>query len=367
MIRKASMLTLLALSALFATAGCEQKSPAPTTPSTTTAPAPVTGTSAAPDGTPTPTPAAPGTAPGSAASKLVIGVVAKSQTNPVFQAAKSGAEDAARDLSKKYNVEITALWQTPVNEDAQKQAQFVEQLVSQGVDGIAISCTDGQVLQRPIDAAVEQGVLVCTFDSDSPNSKRFAYYGINDVDAGKAVMRELAKAMGETGGPVAVLAGNQTAPNLQARVRGVREELDTLKDRGFTLKEVYYHKETADAAAAMVQQVQTANPDIAGWAMVGGWPLFTQNALNGVADKGVKVASVDHLREQLNYVKKGEVQALIGQDCYGWGYESVRMIVEKIIEKKDPPQVINNFDLKIVTKDNVAEVEGLWDKWLGNK
>lgn len=326
--------------------GCEEKKPAP-----------------APAGQETqarqPAPAAK--------KKVVIGVVAKSNSNPVFQAAKTGAEDAARDLSEKYGVEIVANWQTPTNEDAQKQAQFIEQLVSQGVDGISLSCTDGEVLKKPIDDAVAKGVHVCTFDSDSPASKRFAYYGIDDVEAGRAVMRELAKAMGDKGGPVAVLAGNQTAPNLQARVRGVREELDKLKDKGFVLKEVYYHRETAADAAAMVQQVQTNNPDIAGWAMVGGWPLFTQNALNGVADKGVKVAAVDHLPQQLEYVKKGEVQALIGQDCYGWGYESVRMIVEKVLENKDPSQVVNHFELKVVGKDNVSEVEGLWNKWLGKK
>ncbi len=124
--------------------------------------------------------------------------------------------------------------------------------------------------------------------------------------------------------------------------------------------------ETAAEAAQKVHQVQSANPDIGGWAMVGGWPLFTQNALDGVYDKA-KVASVDTLPEELEYVKKGQVQALVGQDCYGWGYESVRMIVEKLVEKKTPAKPINNFELKIVTQANVAEVEGTWQKWLGKK
>lgn len=302
-----------------------------------------------------------------AKKSLVIGVIAKSQSNPVFIAARTGAEDACRDLSKKYGMEIKANWQTPVAEDAQKQAQFIEQLVSQGVDGIAISCTDGQVLQKPIDDAVSKGVLVVTFDSDSPSSTRMAYYGINDQDAGKAVMQQLAKAMGDKGGTIAILGGTQTAPNLQARVKGVKEELEKLKDKGFKLKDVYYHKETASDAASTIQQVQTANPEIAGWAMVGGWPLFTQNALNGIADKGVKVCSVDTLPEELEYVKNGQVQALIGQDCYGWGYHSVELLVDKLVNKQDPAQVIGHFDLAIVTKDNVKDYEGLWEKWLRKK
>ncbi len=293
----------------------------------------------------------------------VIGVIAKSQGNPVFQAARTGAEDAGRDLTKSLGVQVDVNWRTPNNEDAQQQSQFIEQLVSSGVDGIAVSCSDAKVLTAAINSAVEKGVQVVTFDSDAPESKRFAYYGIDDVEAGRAVARELVKVTGDKG-VVAILAGNQNAPNLQARVRGVKEEL--AKHTGYTVKDTYYHAETAPEAAAKVQQVQTANPEITAWAMIGGWPLFTENALDGVADKA-KVVSVDTLPQQLGYVRNGQVQALIGQDCYGWGYQSVQILMDKLHGGKDPASVVTHFDLAIVTKDNVEEYAGLWDKWLGKK
>jgi ribose transport system substrate-binding protein len=302
-------------------------------------------------------------ATGSAERKYTLGVIAKSQGNPVFQAARTGALDAGRELGEKMGVRIDVIWRTPNNEDAQQQSAFIEQLVSAGVDGIAVSCSDAKVLTSAINSAVDKGVQVVTFDSDAPESKRFAYYGINDVDAGRAVARELVKVMGETG-TVAILAGNQNAPNLQARVRGVREELG--KHSGIRIADTYYHAETAPEAARTVQQVQNANPNISGWAMVGGWPLFTENALDGVYDKA-KVASVDTLPQQLEYVRKGQVQVLVGQDCYGWGYESVRLLINKIHSNKAPENEINHFDLSIVTLQNVEEYAGLWDKWLGKK
>ena len=295
-----------------------------------------------------------------------IAVIAKSQSNPVFQAARTGAVDAGEELSKKLGANVMVEWRTPVNEDAQQQAQYVEQLASQGFDGIAISASDANVLTAAVNSAIDRGVVVITFDSDIPASKRLAYYGINDEEAGRSVMRELAKSMGGKGGKIAILSGNQNATNLNARVKGVKDELATLKDKGFTLKDVYYTKETASDAAALVQQVQTANPDIVGWAMVGGWPLFTQNALDGVYEKA-QIVSVDHLPEQLNYVKNGQVAALIGQDCYGWGYQSVVMLVDKLHNNKSPEKVINNFPLSVVTKANVGEYEGLWNKWLKKK
>lgn len=292
-----------------------------------------------------------------------FGVIAKSQSNPVFQAARTGAMDAAAELSKKYGVEVKINWRTPNNEDAQQQAQFLEQLASQGVDGISVSCSDGKVLKGAIDSAVGKGVEVVTFDSDSPDSKRFAYYGVNDEEAGREIMRQLAKAMGDKG-TVAILAGNQNATNLQSRVRGVKEE--AARHPNIKIKDTYYHAETAAEAAAKVQQVQGANPEITGWAMVGGWPLFTKNALDGVADKA-KVVSMDHLPEELGYVKSGQVQALIGQDCYGWGHQTVMMLFDRVHNNKKPEKVINNFPLQIVTKDNVEKYVGIWEKWLGKK
>lgn len=291
-------------------------------------------------------------------------VIAKLDANPVFKAARTGANDAAKELGEKNKVKIEILWQCPTaTEDAQRQAQLIEQFTSQGVDGIAVSCSDAKVLTSAINAAVEKGIPVFTFDSDAPQSKRLANFGLDDAEAGRIVAQQLVKAMGEKG-EVAILAGNKNATNLQARVRGVKEELAKHKD--IKIVETYYHAETPAEAAAKVQQVQNTNPKITGWAMVGGWPLFTQNALDGVYSSA-KVISVDTLPNQLDYVRKGQVQALVGQDCYGWGYESVRMLLDKVHNGKDPKSAINHCKIDIVTKENVEEFSGLWEKWLGEK
>src|SRR6185503_6885756 len=203
-------------------------------------------------------------------------LVAKSQSNPVFQATRVGANDAAAEIGKKLGIEIKIDWRTPNDEDAQKQADAIEQLVLAGADGIAVSCSDANKLTDAINRAVDNGVPVATFDSDAPASKRFVTYAIDDIDCGKQTMAELAKVM-HGKGVVAILAGNPNAPNLQKRVAGVKQE--AAKYPGITIRDVYYHKETPQDAAAKVEQVMQANPDITGWAMIGGWPLFTENAL----------------------------------------------------------------------------------------
>ena len=297
--------------------------------------------------------------------KITIGLVAKSQSNAVFQAAYAGAKDAAKELGDKYNADITIDWQTPTDEDAQKQAEAIDGLARGGAQGIAVSCTEANTVTPAINRATNAGVFVMCFDSDAPRSKRFCYYGTDDITCGKAVTAELAKAMGDSG-TIAVLAGNQSAPNLQSRVKGVREELKNHPN----MKElndgqgVFYHVETPEDAARAVQTAQTTNPQIQGWAMVGGWPLFTKNALKWEPGT-VKCVSVDALPAMLPYLESGHVQALYAQDCYGWGHKSVEILLEKIMNGKDPESQRIIDPLTRVTKENVKEFGKNWDKWLG--
>src|SRR6266487_712596 len=288
-----------------------------------------------------------------------IGLVAKSQGNPVFQAARVGANDAARDLGKKYGIEIKIEWRTPNEEDAQKQAEAIEQLVLAGADGVAVSCSDANKLTDAINSAVKNGVPVATFDSDAPNSKRFVTYAIDDVNCGEQVMDELAKFMSGKG-VVAILAGNQNAPNLQKRVLGAKTAAK--KYPGIKIRDTYYHKETPQDAAAKVEQVMQANPDVTGWAMIGGWPLFTDNALKWQPGT-VKCVSVDALPPELAYLRSGHVQLLLAQQVYEWGYRSTEHLINKIYLKKNPTSVKDISPLVPVTKDNVDEFARNWDKW----
>lgn len=308
------------------------------------------------------TPSASSEASGSKETTYTIGVIAKSNSNPVFLAARTGAMDAGERLSDELGVHVDVQWKTPPQEDAQVQAQYVEQLVAAGVDGIAISVTDANVLNSALQAAVEKGVVVVTFDSDAPESGRMAYYGVDDTAAGAEVMERLGEVMGGNG-TVAVLTGNPAAVNLANRVKGVQQSAKAFP--GIKIKDVYnFTPETATEAAAKMQQVQTANPDITGWALVGGWPLYTDNALDGIY-QSAKVVSMDPLPLPLEYVKKGQVQVLVGQPYYGWGEKSVEMIVDKLHFDREPESEFVYATFDIVTPENVEEFGANWKKWLG--
>src|ERR1017187_1369448 len=56
-------------------------------------------------------------------TEYTFALVAKSQSNPVFQAARVGAEDAAAEIGKKLGVKINVLWRTPNEDDAEKKKE----------------------------------------------------------------------------------------------------------------------------------------------------------------------------------------------------------------------------------------------------
>ena len=189
----------------------------------------------------------------------------------------------------------------------QKQVEFLEQMVLEHVDGISISVVTADTLTPAIDKAVQQGIPVMCFDSDAPQSKRFAFFGTDDQAAGKLIMQELIKELGPGNHIVAIPGGNQNAANIQNRIKGAVDE--AALHPGITIKGPYYSKETPQDAASKMEEVQTANPDIDGWAMVGSWALFTDALMQWQPGK-VKIVAMDALPAELPYVRRGVVARL---------------------------------------------------------
>jgi ribose transport system substrate-binding protein len=302
-------------------------------------------------------PSGPATTAPARAPGLTIAMIAKSTTNPIFVSARKGAETAARELAEKHGVPIQIVWMTPDHEDAQIQAVAVAQAVKDRASAILISCSDADKVTAAIDDAVDRGVPVMTFDSDAPGSKRFAFYGVDDEKLGRAVMRELAAQIRKKGA-VAILAGNADALNLRKRVEGVKKE--AALNPGISIVGTFNHKETARDAAEEVLSVQKANPQIRGWAMIGGWALFTPRLSGELDSRKVTVVGVNALPAQLAFVESGLAPVLLALPTYNWGYVSVQRIVDKVHLKQDVPTIVPPMEAVRVTKDNL----GTWARQL---
>jgi ribose transport system substrate-binding protein len=289
---------------------------------------------------------------GGAPRKLRFAVIPKALDIPVFNYAKIGAERAARELG---NVEI--LWNAPATGDQLKQKEILESFITQRVDGIAISCLNGDFLTDTINRAIDAGIPVVTWDSDAPKSKRIAFYGVDDYASG-TIMGEQAIKLLAGKGKVALIT-SLGAANLQNRLQGVRDAL--AKAPGIQIVETYDIKEDAVRCAEIISTGTRRYPDLAAWISVGGWPVFTRNALNAVDPSKTKVISFDTIDPALDLLQEGKVQVLLGQKYFGWGTEPVKLLHD-IKQGKNPPSPIIDSGVDVVTKENLEQYRAEWKK-----
>jgi ribose transport system substrate-binding protein len=286
---------------------------------------------------------------GNPAVKLRFAVIPKSLDLPVFNYAKVGAE---REAAKLGNVEV--IWRGPETADQLRQKEILESFITQHVDGIAISCLNGDFLTDTINRAVDAGIPVVTWDADAPKSKRLAFYGVDDRAAGR-IMGEQAVALLGGKGKIAIIT-SVGATNLQQRLEGVREVLGQHKD--IKIVEVYDIKEDPVRCAEIIASGTNRYPDLGAWISVGGWPVFTRNALAAVPER-TKVISFDTIPPAPDLLKAGKVQVLLGQKYFGWGSESVRLLAD-IKAGKIPASPIIDSGVDVVTAANVDDYVTRW-------
>jgi len=284
--------------------------------------------------------------------KLRFAIIPKALDIPVFNYAKTGAERAAAELG---NVEI--LWNAPATADQLKQKEILESYITQRVDGIAISALNGDYLAETINRAIDAGIPVTTWDSDAANSKRIAFYGVDDFRSGQILGEETIKLLNGTG-RVAIIT-SVGATNLQRRLDGVRDAL--AKAPGIRVVEVYDIKEDAVRAGELIATGTRRYPDLNAWISVGGWPVFTRNALDAVDPSKTKVISFDTVTPALDLMRAGKVQVLLGQKYFGWGSESVKLL-HGIVNGNRPPKAIIDSGVDVVTPANVEQYAEQWKR-----
>lgn len=293
---------------------------------------------------------------------VTIGVIGKIESNPVFQAAYAGSRLAAKEIGQKFGVQVAIEWRTPVAESAAEQAATVRRFVKDHVEGIAIAATDAVSLTPAIDEAVAAGIPVVCYDSDAPKSKRMAYVGVDDVEFGRAILRQLASEMPE-GGSVAILAGNQHSLNLKLRLQGIREEAERHPGLKLSPELIFEHEQMPDPAIEVINRAMRARKDIAGWGFIGSWPLQRKNSLPWAAGT-IKAVAGNAVPEELAYVKSGHVQSLVGVNAFQLGYSAVTLLIDKAVNGTSPQKTILQAPLVKVDKTNVEEWEINWKKWL---
>src|SRR5580704_7166482 len=160
----------------------------------------------------------------SAADKYTFALVPKNTNNPFFDQALAGCKKAEKEL----NGAVQCLYVGPGEHGGgDEQAQIVQDLVTKGVDGIAVSAANAPAIAAALQGAAGAKIPVLTWDSDllpENKSERVAYVGTHNYEIG-VNLAKIAMKIKPKGGKVCIQSGGAAAANHNERMQGIRDTL----------------------------------------------------------------------------------------------------------------------------------------------
>ncbi len=277
------------------------------------------------------------------------------------------AETGVKHAGEKFGLDVSVHMPAGIED----QKTMVEDLITRGVDGIAISPIDPSNQTEILNKAAARTKLI-THDSDAPDSNRMLYIGMDNYTAGR-MCGQLVKEALPKGGKLMIFIGRLEQDNARRRRQGVIDEVlgrsvdpkrydppdQVLTGNGFTILGTLTDQFDRAKGKANAEDTLARHTDLA--AMVG---LFGYNppllieALDRAGKLGkVKLIAFDEADETLDGIQKGVVYGTVVQNPYLYGYRSVELLGE--LAKGTPGVVPESKFIDIparqIRKDNVDE------------
>lgn len=274
-----------------------------------------------------------------------VGLALSTLENPFFVTLRDGAQEAADEAGLELLV-------SDAQDDAQTQANDLQNFVSQGVDVIVVNPVDSAAVVPSIEAANEAGIPVVTVDRGADGGDIASHIASDNVLGGQHAGEYLFEQIGGSGN-VAMLEGVPGTSAARDRGEGFTNALDEAADIELVANQTAnFNREEGFTVA---QNVLQSNPELNG--------IFAQNdemalgAVEAAREAGVLedlvIVGFDATDDALAAIEAGEMAATVAQqpDILGArGIETAAAIIAG--DEVDAEQPV---EVQLVTADNVGE------------
>lgn len=287
--------------------------------------------------------------------------------NPFFDLARDGCRKAEQEL------DVECYYIGPGEHTELEQIQIVQDLITQGVDGIAVSPSNAPAMARVLRDAVSAGIPVMTWDADlldKDKGIRATFVGTKNYDIG-VNLAKIAQGLKPNGGSVCLQTGGAAAANHNERLQGIRDTLggrsgttppgDPLNsEKGWTEVSGCPLVTDDDGNKAIQQLADILNRD-ADLDLFVSTGAFTQWLDNGyrqaiaphtsrLESGDLVVVVADTLPMQMEQLADGLSAGQVGQRPFEMGYRSM-FILKDLAEGKSVQDPIYT-GLDVCTQDN---------------
>lgn len=236
---------------------------------------------------------------------------------------------------------------------ADRVVQIMEEMRERGVNGIALTPSDDQMLKAMIDTfSLEYEIPIVTFNVDLEETKRLCFVGQNHYQSGRAA----AGLMGEiTGGKgkVAVIGGQMHNPGLDNRQKGFIREMEKAFP-GIELLPARYSYDDDWVAEKIAEELVEKEPDLKGIYITGHGSGGICRALRAAGrDRQVRIVAHDFLEENKKWLEEGTINFLIGQESYVQGHAPIMILFYMLFDNVEPEEEFQYTEIVIKTKYNI--------------
>ena len=302
------------------------------------------------------------------AADYTFALVPKAMNNPFFDLARDGCYKAQEELA-----DVTCEYIGPGEHTEMEQIQIVQDLISKGVDGIAVAPSNAPAMAKALKAAQEEGIPVMTWDSDllpEDAGLRTTYVGTYNYDIG-VNLAKLVMERHPDGGTICLQTGGAAAANHNERLKGARDTLagaDTGTPPGEALAgeggwtEIsgcpLITNDDGNIAVNGMTDILAANPDMTAFLSTGAFTQWYDNAYRQAvapyADRmnagSLTIVVADTLPMQMEQLAEGLANGNVGQRPFEMGYKAM-YIMKDIAEGKQVDDPIYT-GLDVCNNDN---------------
>jgi ribose transport system substrate-binding protein len=318
---------------------------------------------------------------GFASENYIFALVPRNTDSPYFDDALAGCKKAegetknAAKANPTVNV-LNCLYIGPGrNGSSNAQAQIVSDLISHGVDGIAVAPSDVEAVAKALQAAGAANIPVVTWYSDLPAEDaglRAAFVGSDNyqigVDIAKIVMEKKPK-----GGVICIQSGRATSINDNERIQGIRDTLAAKPSKDAPVvrlagqnnwKEAdgcpLYAADDASMANQQIRDLLAKYPNLDAFVLASALaqlrPAIYRETVSRYKDKlatgQIIIVSAGALPMQVQMLKEGISSGQVGQRPFQMGYRAMYLLKD-LKEGKAVPNSPIHPGLSICTLNNV--------------
>ncbi|HEC60973.1 MAG TPA: LacI family DNA-binding transcriptional regulator [bacterium] len=253
---------------------------------------------------------------------------------------------------------VNIKWHQTSVHDAVKEQEIMKSVLADAVDGIGIAPADPEILRTLIDEAVETDIPVVTLNTDSPKSRRLCYVGQDPIRAGRIAGELMGKFLVGKGKVIVITAFANVLVH-KLRIDGFRQELAASFPE-IQIVGIYEDRDSSAKAYSIVKKILLQKEDIqAIYLTTGNGPAGVGRALKEAQKCGsIKVICFDFFPETIDMLKDGTVSAAIGEDPYGQGYQTIKILYEFIVDGRKPSSDSVYTKIDIGLRGNIDSLVG---------